>query len=363
MRCRMNIGEIFGTMMGKVEVLAGLDIGTTTIKFVELEGTTPQNMRLVRYAVESLPKDLISSEDATVNMEQMAEAVRRCWKKSGSSLKTVAVALPPSSVITKRVTMPRSDREDELITQVEAEANQYIPFPIDEINLDFQVLGASSADETDDDVLIVAARKDKVDERLAVVEAAGLKVAVMDVESYALANALRALVLDENLHKSVALFDIGAQAGHMYVIKDGDIVHTRDLPVGGMALTNELSSSIGMPYLEVDHAIRNGTLSEDQINLYVRPFVSNLAAECIRAAQLYLGSGAKINLDSILLSGGASSLSGLAEEIQLSLKIPVLLARPLSSGGRSEKVSLNRFTKDEPSLMVATGLAMRRIIK
>src|SRR3954454_10307849 len=163
--------------------LVGIDISSTSVKLVELSDVGKAGFRLERYAIEPLPKDVVADGNIS-NMEQVSEGLRRGWKRLGSRNKNIALALPAAMVITKRIIVPAGQKEEELELTVEAEANQYIPFALDEVNLDFQILGPAPNNVEEAEVLIAASRKEKVEDRVAIAEAAGLKPEVMDVESY-----------------------------------------------------------------------------------------------------------------------------------------------------------------------------------
>ena len=175
----------------KTPPLIGLDIGSSSVKIVELSEAGKGVMRLERYAIEPLPRGAVV--DGNIDkIEVVADAVKRAWRKAGGKVRNAAMALPASAVITKRIALPANLREEELEMQVESEANQYIPFALDEVSLDFQVLGPIPNAPDDVEVLIAASRKEKVEDRIAVAQAAGLKPVVVDVELYALARSDRA---------------------------------------------------------------------------------------------------------------------------------------------------------------------------
>ncbi|WP_265588292.1 type IV pilus assembly protein PilM [Chitinilyticum piscinae] len=174
-------------LKAKAPPLIGVDISSSAVKMVELS-QVGKNFSLDRYHIEPLPKDAVVDGNIT-NQDAVAEAVRKAWKMLGSKVRNVAVALPPAAVITKKILVPGKMTERELEMQVETEANQYIPFSLDEVNLDFQVLGPSAVQPDEDEVLIAAAKKDKVDERVTAIEMAGLKPSVLDVESFAAQSA------------------------------------------------------------------------------------------------------------------------------------------------------------------------------
>ncbi|MBM3347180.1 MAG: type IV pilus assembly protein PilM [Betaproteobacteria bacterium] len=161
-----------------------MDISSSSVKMVEMVEAGKGVPRVERYVIEPLPKDAVVDGNIA-NLESVSEAVQRGWKKLATKTKNVAMALPTAAVITKKIIVPAGLREEELEIQVESEANQYIPFALEEVNLDFQVIGPSPSGPEEVEVLIAASRKEKVEERVAVAESAGLRALCIDVESYA----------------------------------------------------------------------------------------------------------------------------------------------------------------------------------
>ena len=225
----------------KNQPLIGLDISTSSVKLVELSDSGKGEFRLERFASEPLPRGAVVDGNIE-NLEQVAEAVRRVWKKSGTRSKQIALGMPPASVITKKIILPGGMTEDQLEVQVESEANQYIPFALDEVSLDFDVIGPVPNAPEDVEVLIAATRKEKVEDRVAVAEAAGLKPMVMDIESYAARSALDRVIAQMpkgGQGQIVALFQIGAQATHVSMLQDGQTIYEREQPFGGNQLTQD----------------------------------------------------------------------------------------------------------------------------
>ena len=178
-------GDVFSNLFkAKTPPLIGVDISSSSVKMVELADAMRGKIRLERYAIEPLPKDAVVDGNI-MNLEAVGDSVRRGWKRMGTRIRNLALALPSAQVITKKITVPAGLREDELETQVETEANQYIPFALEEVNLDFQILGAAPNSPEDVEVMIAASRKEKVEDRVAVAEFGGLKAVVMDIDSFA----------------------------------------------------------------------------------------------------------------------------------------------------------------------------------
>ena len=215
--------------------LIGLDISSSAVKMVELAESGRGSYRLERYVIEPLPKDAVTDGNIT-NLDATADTVKRAYKKLGSRIRNVAMALPIAMVITKKIILPANQREEDMEIQVEAEANQYIPFAMDEVNLDFQVIGPAPNSPDEVEVLIAASRKEKVEDRVAVAETAGLKTVVMDVDSFATLEAfgLVAPQLPANgRDQNVAIVDIGAHMMHFYVIRNGQQLFSREQAFGG----------------------------------------------------------------------------------------------------------------------------------
>lgn len=342
--------------------LAGLDISSSSVKIVELSGADREGCRIERYAVEPLARDAVVDGNIS-NLEAVADAIKRAVRRMGSGVKNVAVALPASAVITKRIMLPADLREQEMEFQVESEASQYIPFAIDEVNLDFQVVGPSPADPDDVEVLIAASRKEKVEDRVAAAEAAGLKAVVMDVESFASEAAFE--LVSRQLPggakgKIVALVDIGASAMSVSILRDGKQIYAREQSIGGARLTQDIARQYGMSVDEAEAAKKAGNLPDDYERDLMRPFMDNVALEISRALQFFFTSTQFNEVDHIVLAGGCAVMPGLADVVAGRTQVPSTVANPFAKMALSSKVRPKNLISDAPSLMVACGLALRR---
>lgn len=234
--------------------LIGVDISSSSVKMVELSAVSGGGYRVERYSIEALPREAVADGNIA-DLEAVSEAIRRGWRRLGTSTKFVALALPASAVITKRIILPAGLRDQELEVQVESEANQYIPFALDEVNLDFQVIGPAASGAEEDEVLIAASRKEKVEDRVAAAEAAGLKALVMDVESYAALSAfelVQAQLPDKGDDKIIALVDAGANVMNVSVLRNGVQVYSREQAFGGFLLTQDIMRHFGMSLEEAE---------------------------------------------------------------------------------------------------------------
>jgi type IV pilus assembly protein PilM len=342
--------------------ILGLDISTTAIKLVELSDAGKGMLRVERYVIEPLPKDAVMDGNIA-NLDQVADTLRSAWKNLGSRVKNVALALPSSAVITKKILAPASLTGLDLENQVEAEANQVIPFSLDEVNLDFQVLGAAPGSPDDVQVLLAAARKEKVEDRVAAVQAAGLKAMIMDVESYATQTAyeqIAHLMPGGGVGITVAIIDVGAQNMHINVLHNNDSVYLREHGFGGSQLNNEIARRYGMSSEEAESAKRKGTLPESYDVEVLQPYSETLAMEIGRAMQLFTTSTQYRKVDQILLAGGGAMIPGIDEVVAQRTGTATMVVNPFANMAVGAKVRPQALTADAPSLFVACGLAMRR---
>jgi type IV pilus assembly protein PilM len=340
----------------------GLDISTTAVKLVELSDAGKGRLRVERYVIERLPKDAVTDGNIA-NVDQVAETVRTAWKNLRSRIKDVVLALPSSAVISKKILAPASLKGVDLENQVETEANQVIPFSLDEVNLDFQVLGPSPSGPDDVQILLAAARKEKVEERVAAVEAAGLKALIMDVETYATQTAyeqIAHLLPNEGAGLTVAIVDIGAQNMHINILNNNESVYLREHGFGGDQLSNEIARRYGMSGEEAENAKRKGTLPESYDVEVLQPYSETLAMEIGRALQLFTTSTQYRKVDQILLAGGGAMIPGIDDVVAQRTGTPAMVVNPFADMAVGSRVRPQALTADAPSLFVACGLAMRR---
>lgn len=342
--------------------LIGLDISSSSVKLVELGRDSQGNLVLERCAIEPLERGWIT--DGTVEkFDEVAEAMRRVVKKSGSRTKNVAMALPASAVITKKIILPGGMTEQDLEVQVETEANQYIPFSLDEVSLDFCVVGPSSSSSGDVEVLIAASRKEKVQDRQGLAEAAGLKPVIVDVESYAsrlAAGRLIEALPNRGQDLLVALFEVGASTTSMQVLRNDEVLYDRDQAFGGAQLTQLIVRQYGFSQEEAESKKRTGELPEDYEGGVLRPFVDSMAQEIARALQFFFTSTPHNRVDYIMLAGGSAGLPGLTEAVSAQTSFSCSLADPFQGMQFGEAVREKKARREAPSYLTSCGLAMRR---
>lgn len=345
--------------------MLGLDISSSSVKLVELGQDRAGNLVLERCAIEPLERGWITDGNIE-KFDEVADAVRRLVKKSGTKTRNVAMALPPSAVITKKIMLPGGLTDQELELQVETEANQYIPFPLDEVSLDFCVVGPSATSAGDIEVLIAASRREKVQDIQGLAEAAGLKPVIVDVESYASRLATGRLI--ENLPNKgvgsiVALFEVGALTTSMQVIRNDEVLYDRDQAFGGAQLTQMIVRQYGFSQEEAESKKRSGELPEDYESSVLRPFVDSMVQEIGRALQFFFTSTPHNKVDYVMLAGGSSALPGLTAAVTQHTTFPCSLVNPFDGMEIGNDVRLKKMTREAPSYLTSCGLALRRFMQ
>ena len=349
------------TFLGrKKQTILGLDISTTAVKLLELS-KSGDRYRVESYAVEPLPPNSVIEKNIS-DVDGVGEAIRRAVKRSGSRAKLAAAAVAGSSVITKVISMPASYSEDELESQIMLEADQYIPYPLEEVNLDFEIIGPSEDDPERVDVLLAASRSENVEVRVDAIQVAGLQAKVIDVEAYAMENAfalLRHQMPDNGLDKTIAVVDVGATMTTLNVLHDLKIIYTREQVFGGKQLTEEIQRRYGLSYEEAGMAKRQGGLPDNYIPEVLEPFKEAMAQQVSRSLQFFFSSSQYSSVDHIVLAGGSSSIPGVDELIEQSQGVPTSVANPFSNMIISPKIKAQVLSNDAPALMIACGLALR----
>ncbi len=341
--------------------LLGLDITTSSVKLVELSDAGGGKYKVESYAAEPTPLNAVS-EKAVVDVEAVGEAIRRAVRRSGAKAREAAVAISGDAAITKVIQMPASLSEAELEDQITLQADQYIPFPLDEVSFDFEVVGTSREGEMAD-VLLVATRTENVEQRQAAVEAAGLKARIVDVEAYALENACRLMQhqMPEQGHgKSIAIVDFGASTTTFSVLRDLRIEYTRDFAFGGQQLTEEIMRTYGMSIAEAGRLKKEGGLPSNYGPEVLEPFIDDMSQQVSRSLQFYLASGSnREQPDEIIVCGGCANIAGVPELIESKVGIATVKGDPLGSMKVSSRAKAAGVYTDATALLTACGLALR----
>ncbi len=347
----------------------GIDISASAVKLIELSRSG------IRYtveamAVEPLPEGAIQDRNPA-DTEQVGTAIKRAVKNSGTRLRKAAVAVPTSSVITRAIPMPAEFSEAEIEGNIQLDASQYIPFPLEEIHLDFQVMPESQKETPGtQNVMLVASRQENVDLRQEALEEAGLKPAVVDVEAYALENAFRFLetALPKQLgnhaaNTLTALVDIGAAISTLYILRGDRVIFTREQNFGADQLTMTIMSSYDLPRERAELAKRSNELPDGYQSDIFSPFLKSTALQIEQALQFFFSSdqysSGQLNIENLILVGGGAMTSGLDKIVGEHLSIPTAIGNPFSQMGNATRINRASLMRDAPLFAIACGLALR----
>jgi type IV pilus assembly protein PilM len=348
-----------GLFTPKAPPLVGLDISSTAVKLLQLSQSGGR-YRIEHYAVEPLPPNAVVEKNI-VEVEAVGEAIRRAVQRSGIKSKFAAAAVAGSAIITKVLPMQADLSEDELESQIQAEANQYIPYPLEEVSMDFEVLGPVKDNPEMVNVLLAASRTENVEMRSAALSLGGLTAKVVDVEAFAMENAFR-LIADQmpaGRDGLVAIVDIGATMTTLNVLKNQRSIYTREQVFGGKQLTDEVMRRYGLSYEEAGLAKRQGGLPESYEIEVLEPFKEAMAQQVSRLLQFFFAGSEHNRVDQIVLAGGCASIAGVKEMVEEQIGVPTVIASPVAAMTLSAKVQAQALQADAPALMIACGLALR----
>jgi len=341
--------------------LLGLDITTSSIKLIELSMAGGQ-YRVESYAAEATPQNAVN-EKSIVDVDAVGEAIARAAKRAGAHSREVAIAISGDAAITKVIQMPRSLRDSELEAQVELQADQYIPFPMDEVAYDFEVLGPSAKDPEAIDVLLVATRSENVEQRRAAVAAAGLTTRIVDVEAFALENSCRLMthqMPDGGIDRAIAVVDFGASSTTFSILRNLKVVDTRDFAFGGQQLTEDIMRTYGLTIEEAGRAKKEGGLPGNYQSEVLDPFIDDMTQQVSRSLQFYLASGSgRDQPEKILICGGCANVPGVADVISSRVGIAAEKGDPLGQMKLSSRARSQAVQRDATALLTACGLALR----
>jgi type IV pilus assembly protein PilM len=349
-----------GLLKRKKPAILGLDISSTSVKLLEL-AQDGDKYRVQSLTVEPLPDNAVVDKNIQ-DVEAVGNTIQKAVKRSGTKIKDAAVAVAGSSVITKIITMPAGLSDDELETQIEMEADQYIPYPLEEINLDFEVIGPSANNPDTVDVLLAASRSENIELRSAALSLGGLTPKIVDVEAYTIENSSKLIahqMVDGSEDKVIAIIDIGATMTSLNVVENNHLIYTREQSFGGKQLTEEIMRRYGLAYDEAGRLKKEGGLPDNYIPEVLEPFKETIAQQVSRFLQFFYTSGQHNAVDLIVLAGGCASIPGIDELVESHLDTPTVIANPFAEMSLSSKVNPQALSNDAPSLMIACGLAMR----
>lgn len=349
---------MFGFLGNKSSSLVGLDVGSSSVKLVALS-KSGKSYTLEAYAVVSLPPTAVIDGNIQ-DVGEVGATIEKAIKVAGGKMSSAIAAVPASAVITKRIEMSNAFSEFELEDQIKVEADQFIPYPLDEVALDFEVLGSVENNDNLNRVLLVACRKGDVEQREDAINSAGLKCEVVDVDTYAVERTFPLISTEQRGSDDlIGVVDIGAATLTLNVFKGDEIVYSREQAFGGNDLTNSIHQQYGMSIEEVEQSLRLNDLSPEINEMVVLPFRGTVAQQVSRSLQFFYSSGAHSELSALYLSGGTATIDGLAEQLSEELGINTEMANPFSPMSVNSRVNKSRLERDAPSLVKACGLAMR----
>ena len=348
-----------GVITKSQPALVGVDISSTAVKLLQLS-RAGNRYRVEHYAVEPLPPNAVVEKNI-VEVEAVGDAIKRAVARSGTRAKHAVAAVAGSSVITKMIPMPADLDEDELEAQVELEAVNYVPYPIEEVNLDFEVLGPMPNTPDTVQVLLAASRSENVEVRASALELGGLIPRVMDVEAFAIENAFALLAdqLSAPRDGLVALIDSGATMTTLNVLRNGRTIYSREQVFGCKQLTDEVMRRYGLSYEEAGLAKRQGGLPESYQAEVLEPFKEAMVQQVSRLLQFFYAGSEFNRVDQIVLAGGCASIPGIGPMVEEQLGVPTLIANPLANMTLGPRVQAHALAQDAPALMIACGLALR----
>lgn len=338
----------------------GIDISTAAVKLLELSKAGAR-YRVESYSVAPLPQDAVVDK-SIANVDVIGDVIKTALKQSGSKVKHACVAVSGSAVMNKIISMPASLDEEDMEEQIQVEADQYIPYSLDEVRLDFEVQGPSENNPEKVDVLLAASRKENVDDRVEALKIAGLKAKIVDVEAFAIENAFALLVdqlPDVMEGQTVAIADVGATMSTLNVMHDYHTVYTREQGFGGKQLTEEIQRRYGLSQEEAGLAKKHGGLPDNYTTDVLNPFMQAMVQQIARSLQFFVSSSANRGVDNIILAGGCASIPGIDKLVEQNLGIPAFVANPFINMALSNKVKPQSLSNDAPAMLLACGLALR----
>ncbi|MBD1600823.1 type IV pilus assembly protein PilM [Pseudomonas typographi] len=351
---------MLGLFSKKAYSLLGIDISSTSVKLLELSRSGGR-YKVESYAVEPLPANAVVEKNIA-ELEGVGNALARVLAKAKTSTRSVAVAVAGSAVITKTIEMDAGLSDDDMESQLKVEADQYIPYPLEEVAIDFEVQGVSARNPERVEVLLAACRKENVEVREAALAVAGLTARVVDVEAYALERAYGMVATQLGASAqglTVAVMDIGATMTTLSVLHNGRIIYTREQLFGGRQLTEEIQRRYGLSVEEAGLAKKQGGLPDDYVAEVLQPFKDAVVQQVSRSLQFFFAAGQYNAVDYIMLAGGTSSIPGLDRRVQQHLGTPTVVANPFADMALNSKVNAGALASDAPALMIACGLALR----
>jgi len=339
--------------------MIGIDIGAHNVKGVLLSKSS-NGYKVEATAKLPLPKGAVV-DNVILDVESVGNVIAKLRKKFPKAVKNVIAAVSGSGVISKTVYLNAVQNDEELESQIEIEAENLIPYPLDEVSIDFEIIGENENDSHKIDVLLIASRTELVQARVSSIEAGNFFAKVMDVNGYALGRtySLISHQFDDDTSKPVALIDIGATTLTLAVIVDGETVFIKEQPFGGEQYTQSIAAYYNMEYAEAETAKLNDELPRNYVFEVLAPFQTAMIQQIRRTLQMYSTSKYGSEISHILLSGGCSQIPTIDKVLSEELNIPTNLAKPFLHSEVHKDINFDALNKEASMYMVASGLALR----
>src|SRR3982750_2348349 len=348
-------------LLGKKKSVAGLDVGSSSIKMVELEGKGT-NLNLVSFGYENLPGDTIV-DGQIMEMNVVSDVIQHLCRNHGVNAENVVTGVSGHSVIIKNIVLPPMSRE-ELEESIDWHAEEHIPYDLSEVSLDYQV---TAEDSESTHVLIAACKSERIDQVKQAIQLAGKQPVVIDVDTFALQNCYEVNYQPTD-SQVVTLLNIGASTMNVNIVKGTRSLFTRDITIGGSQFTDVLQRSLGLSYQQAEAIKRGVVTAADGIEeKSIEPLMHNVtelvANEIQKTFDFYRATTEeKVVVTKILISGGGSKLSGLAQDLSRRLELPVEVMNPFRNinvdSNKCDPAYLNEIM---PDMAVAVGLAVRGV--
>lgn len=358
----INLDRFLGFLDVPNKPIVGVDISASTIKMVELSQKRNGALVLENYTIEPTPKDVFNDE-GIAKLEELSIAIEKAYKRLGAKHKNVAICLPTNNVIIKKLPFPEDLEEDDLEDEVLSEATQMIPFPIEEVNVDWCILGPNLANQEQNDVLICAARKDRITEYLAACEKASISVHIVDIEQFAHQRALETFSssIPDFDNKVIALVDAGSSILTISVYSEDKSIFNKEVSFGSSQLTESIVQMYGCSPDQAEEAKRqDGEGLDNYYDQVLNPFLESMSMEINRALQFFLTQASVESIDLIILSGGCATFKNVDEVVSNLTQIPTMIINPFADMELGSKLRNKPIEKEAPLLLTATGLALRR---
>ncbi|PCH61105.1 MAG: pilus assembly protein PilM [SAR86 cluster bacterium] len=339
--------------------LLGVDISSTSVKIVQLSANQ-ESFTVENYVIRTLPTNAVVEKNIS-DVNAVGQCIAEAIKIMNPSIKDAAVAVAGSAVITKTIEMNASLNDVEMENQIIVEADQNIPYPLEEVSIDFERQQASATNPGMVEVLLAACRRENVDSRVASLELVGLKAKVVDIEAYAIERAFSLLAnqLDIRAEQTVAIVDIGTAVTTLNIVRDNKILYTREQMFGGNQLVEEVQRRLGLNVREAEAVLKRGELSAEDKSEILEPFKESVSQQVSQILQFFFSSSQINEVDHIVLAGGVAAIEGISDLVQESLATPATVANPFAELEINPKINAAMIANDAPSLLIACGLAMR----